>query len=70
MYICKENMAEIAEKLDSNKTLEELCVDEMVVMDMAYQLQYFFEAKETIDAKPELKEASEFLHMALIDKEA
>lgn len=48
MWICKENMKEIAEKLDHHKTLKELGIDEDVVMNMAYQLQYFFEAKEMI----------------------
>lgn len=66
MYICKENMKEIAEKLDGHKTLEELEIDEMVVLDMAYQLQYFFEAKENIDANPELEPASDLLHKALV----
>ncbi len=69
MYICLENMKEIAEKLDSHKTLKELGIDEMLVMDMAYQLQYFFMAKEAIDKHPLLGRAQEILHAALINKE-
>jgi len=65
MEICKENMAEIAKKLDCHKTLGELNIDEIVVMEMAYQLQYFFEAMEKIKDVKSL----EILNDALIEKE-
>ena len=65
MWICKENMAEIAEKLDCHKTLKELNIDEIAVMEMAYQLQYFFEAMEKIKDVKALK----VLNDALIEKE-
>ena len=65
MWICKENMAEIAEKLDCRKTLSELKIDEMIVMEMAYQLRYFFEAMEKIKDVKALK----VLNDALIEKE-
>jgi len=65
MWLCKENIAKIAEQLDCHKTLKELNIDEIAVMEMAYQLQYFFEAMEKIKDV----QALEILNDALIEKE-
>ena len=48
MKINLENMKELASKMDNNKTLDDLNMDDFTVMSMAYQIQYFFEAMEKI----------------------
>ena len=84
MKINKENMKGLAEKLDVAKppTLEEVGITKDDICNMAYQLQYFFEAMEKIDRQRfgadgienyeyrlGLKYALDKLNNALIDKE-
>ena len=78
MKINLENMKELAERLDSNKLIADYAEDD--VMNMAYQLQYFFEAMEKINyevgrwaklnvrTENGLREALSILNNALVDK--
>ena len=83
MKINKENMKGLAEKLDYLKPppFEEIGVTDEDVCNMAYQLQYFFEAmekikKQRLDAdgwenfeyRSGLKCAEDKLNKSLIDK--
>jgi len=54
MKINKENMKGLAEKLDVAKppTLEEVGITKDDICNMAYQIQYFFEAMEKLKLLP------------------
>ena len=84
MKINLENMKELASKMDNNKTLDDLNMDDFTVMSMAYQIQYFFEAMNKIQEKRDLfinsafketrarceayKDSLDLLNSALVDK--
>jgi len=60
MKINKENMQEVAQKLDYGGSIYATGLTPMDIMSMAYQLQYFFEAVEKIDAYPDILGSSEY----------
>ena len=65
MKITKDNMTELAARLDKySSTLEGISVDD--VCTMAYQLQYFFEAKEKIKERLEENPILELLFVNVI----
>ena len=79
MKINKENMKGLAEKLDVAKppTLEEVGITKDDICNMAYQIQYFFEAMEKLKLLPGSSEVDantvykviDLFDNALIDKE-
>jgi len=73
MKINLENMKELASKMDNNKTLDDLNMDDFTVMSMAYQIQYFFEAmnkikEEAVKSRVGMSYALDLLTSALVDK--
>ena len=57
MKINLENMKVLAERLDCSKPVN---VDDETIMSMAYQLQYFFEGMNKIQAKKDMWRGSAF----------